>query len=362
MTAARSLIGSTAVAAAALVVVGCLPTAPPEEVETTTQTFDLSDGEPQYIDLFAGSGTAEAWDIRAEGWDLFLNGGESGVERAGGIDMELLDLEMPFEELNRKNQMLYFFFYDSYACAVSDWWWYALDGTHTLFSNYHVYVVRRGDRDFVVQMLDYYRVIDGSAQAGYPQFRWAEVPTDGSALDIFTEDIDATAGGLGADAEDPDNRWAYFSFDDGVIDLTDAEALDDDRWDIGFKRFNVKSNSGPSGPGGLVTADFDLDRGETAEQVLDFTPDSQLPHLEARASDWAIGGDAVFEEDAIRPVLRRWSTGVPGAGAPPELDPGRWFLVSDRTGLGLAKLRVIELEGDSESGPTTITVEWAVLE
>lgn len=350
------------ICAALAVLSACLPEGPGDEVPTETVTFELDDGAPRYLDLQTGAADAGGWDLRAEGWGLFLNGGESGDGRAGGIDMELLDLTMPFAELGRKNQLLYFFFYDSYACALSDWWWYALDGTHTLFSNFHVFVVRRGDRDFAVQVMDYYRVVDGSAEAGYPELRWAEIPTDGGEPDIVEEDVDATAGGLGADPEDPTNKWTYFSFDEGVIELSDEAALDDARWDLGFKRFNIKSSSGPSGPSGVVTWDFDLDRGEEADEVLGFTPEGELPRMLQRIDVWDPEADVPFQEDDVRPVLRRWYTGAPGTNQAPELDPDRWFLISDRTGLLLAKLRVIEVAGEEPAGPESITIEWAVLE
>jgi len=324
-------------------------------VPTETITLDLSDGAPHYVDLLDGEGTAGAWDLRAEGWNLFLNGGESGPGKAGGIDMELLDLEMQFDELNRKNQMLYFFFYDSYACAVSDWWWYGLDGTHTLFSNYHVYIVRRGDRELALQMLDYYRVIDGSAEAGYPEFRWADL-ADG---EVLVDDVDATAGGLGAATDDPANKWTYFSFDDGVVELTDEESLTSDAWDLGFKRFNIKSNSGPSGDAGVVTLDFDIARGEEAADVLGFTREGEAPRFDARLDDWATEGSDAFEEDTIRPVLRRWVM-------EDALDEDRWFLVSDRTGELVAKIRVLDLDVGAgsgvDAGPASLTLEWAVLE
>ena len=350
-------------AAALIATAACLPEGPGvQEVPTETVSFALDDGEPRYLDLLSGEADDGAWDLRAQGWDLFLNGGESGDGRAGGIDMELLDLTMPFEELSRKNQILYFFFYDSYACALSDWWWYALDGTHTLFSNYHVFVVRRGGRDIAFQMMDYYRVIDGSAEAGYPHFRWAEIPADGAEPDLTETELDATAGGLGAAADDPANRWTYFSFDEGVVDLTDVESLDDDRWDLGFKRFNIKSSSGPSGSSEVLTWDFDRDRGEEADDVLGFTPDGELPRLLQRIDDWEPAAELPFEEDRVRPVVRRWYTGAPGTDQTPALDPDRWFLVSDRSGLGLAKLRVIEVVGEDPAGPESITLEWALLE
>lgn len=341
--------------AGALLLAACLPEVPPGG-PVPTDTLTLEGGD--FLDLVDGAGTSEDWDLRFDGEDLFLNGGESGDGRAGGIDMRLLDLEMAFQDLNRKNQILYFFFYDANASALTDWWWYGLDGTHTLFSNFHVYVVRRGDREFAVQILDYYRVIDGSAEAGYPEFRWTEIGTD----ETFVEDLDATAGGLGADAGDPSNKWTYFSFDDGVLELTDEEALSSDVWDLGFKRFNIKSNGAPSGPGDAETYDFDSGRGENADDVLGFEPEGQEAWFEARVEAWAPDGSEGFTSDAIRPVVRQWWT--PGEDGQPELVDDRWFLVSDATGDLVAKLRVIDASDDPGTGAPVdrLTVEWAVLE
>jgi len=348
-----------------LVLVSCLPNEPiGPPVETIELTLELGDATPRFVDLSLGDEVAngEGWDLRIEGWKIFLNGGESGEGRAGGIDMQVLDLTMEFDELLRKNQLLYFFFYDSYACALSDWWWYAIDGTHTLFSNYHTYVVRRGDRDFAVQWLAYYRVLDGAAAAGYPQFRWAEIPTDGSPPLIFEEDIDATAGGLGAAYDDPANQWAYFSFDDGVLELDDTEATTDLSWDLGFKRFYVKSNSGPSGPGGVTTTDFDAGRGETADEVLNFTPQGELARFTDRIGLWDASAPSPLEDDAIKPVVDRWYSGLPGnSEEPPVIDENRWFLLSDQSGDELAKFRVLSFEGEAAVAPERITLEWAVL-
>jgi hypothetical protein len=341
---------------------GC-PTGP-DELETVSVTLTDTSAGPRFLDLQAGTEVDEAdgWDVRIDGWNLFLNGGESGDGKSGGIDMELLDLDLTFEEMNRRNQLVWFLFFDSYACAISDWWWYGLDGTHTLFSNYHTYVVRKGDRDFALQVLDYYRVVDGFAEAGYPEFRWAEIPTDGRAPEVWTEDLDATAGGVSADADDPTNRWTYFSFDDGEVSLSDAEALESEAWDLGFKRFNVKSNSGPSGPGSVMTVDFERDRGETAEEVLAFTREAEEPGFLAAVDRWDPSANEPFVEDAVQPVLRRWYRGQPGNdGDAPELQDGRWFLATDRTGEALAKLRVTGFEGTGAAGPDSLTLEWAVI-
>lgn len=344
-----------------LIAPGC-PTGP-EELETVTLTLtDLGSG-PQYIDLVDGAESdSSAWDIEVDGWNLFLNGGESGDGKAGGIDMELLDLELQFEKMNRRNQLVWFLFFDSYACAISDWWWYGLDGTHTLFSNYHTYVVRKGDRDFALQVLDYYRVVDSSAEAGYPEFRWAAIPDASGSVDVQTVDLDATAGGVSADADDPSNRWTYFSFDDGEVVLSDEEALASTAWDLGFKRFNIKSNSGPSGPGDVTSVDFERERGETGEEVLEFTPENQEDRFLAAIDRWDATAPEPFVADAVQPVLRRWWSGVPGnEDDPARLQDGRWFLATDRTGEELAKVRVVSFEGNGTAGPDSLTLQWAVI-
>lgn len=317
----------------------------------------IEDGQALDLGTAALVDEASGWDLRMEGWNLFLNGGESGDGRAGGIDVDLLDLDLQYEELLRKNQLLYFFFFDSYGCPLSDWWWYGIDGTHTLFSNYHTYVVRQGDRSWAWQMLDYYRDIDGTAVAGYPSFRWRELGVGDSPIQVA--EVDATAGGLDADADDPDNRWAYFDFDRGELDLSDEQSLDETAWHLAFKRFRVKSNSGPSGPGGVVSLDWDQDRSETPEDVLMFSPSTELPRFEARAAAWLDEPTDAFEEDRVRPVIERWHD---GSGEAATVDHARWFLVGDRDGELLAKLRVLDLEAPTPDGPGAVTLQWALLD
>ena len=57
--------------------------------------------------------------------------------------------------------------------------------------------------------------------------------------------VDASAGGI--NAPDP---WVYVSLATGqAVPLTDIEALRSKAWDLAFKRFVVRTNSGDSGPG-----------------------------------------------------------------------------------------------------------------
>ncbi|HXK20350.1 MAG TPA: HmuY family protein [Polyangiaceae bacterium] len=59
--------------------------------------------------------------------------------------------------------------------------------------------------------------------------------------------IDATAGGINGQDSNP---WVYVSLKSGhAVALTDLDALDSTAWDLGFKRFIVRTNGGDSGPG-----------------------------------------------------------------------------------------------------------------
>ena len=346
-----------------VVLPACLPTGPSGEGEPT-QTATLSAAGDSRITFTDGvTASSSDWDLRLDGWNLFLNGGESGPGLGGGIDMEFLDLDLPFEDMRRRNQVVWFLFYDSFGCSLSDWWWYALDGTHTLFSNYHTYVVRRGVRDFAVQVLDYYKIEDGAPVAGWPELRWVELGPTGPVGDPAVLEVDATAGGV-APTGGMQDRWTYLRLgeDGGVLDLDDTNSLDSTGWDLAWKRFHVKSNSGSSGPGGVVTVDFDRARGESGDEVLSFTPGSEAGRFMERAAAWDPDAPEPFTEDHVEPVIRRWHTGSPGVAAdPPALAGGRWYLVVDRDGEEVWKFRVTGFTGQEAAAPEEVTVEWGLL-
>lgn len=61
--------------------------------------------------------------------------------------------------------------------------------------------------------------------------------------------IDATAGGMQGASENP---FVYVRLDTGErVDVTDIDALDDDTWDLAFKRIVIRTNSEDSGPGSV---------------------------------------------------------------------------------------------------------------
>lgn len=72
--------------------------------------------------------------------------------------------------------------------------------------------------------------------------------------------VDASAGGI--EGQDQ-HAWVYISLQTGeAVALTDLEALESKGWDLAFKRFLVRTNSGDSGPGegGAIRIALDWDQ------------------------------------------------------------------------------------------------------
>jgi hypothetical protein len=94
------------------------------------------------------------------------------------------------------------------------------------------------------------------------QIPGSDNPDDGGGNDstggIRTLEIDARAGGFGASADDPTNKWTYVNFDSGqIVELTDAQADESTGWHMAFKRVGVRVNGGASGPGNVSAALID---------------------------------------------------------------------------------------------------------
>jgi hypothetical protein len=72
--------------------------------------------------------------------------------------------------------------------------------------------------------------------------------TNASAAGVWTSDVDATAGG--AFSTNPPS-YVYAKFTDAgltKVELHDQAALDSMDWDIAFRRYVIRVNSGNSGP------------------------------------------------------------------------------------------------------------------
>jgi len=123
-----------------------------------TRTIDMS-ASPVFLDLATGPvSSTSAWDLRLSGREIRVNGGVSGT---GGVSA-VVDESMPFAQITAQ--------YASFAPAVayradsfggvfvtSPWYQYNITGTdNQIWPNFNVYLVKRGETVYKVQIISYY--------------------------------------------------------------------------------------------------------------------------------------------------------------------------------------------------------------
>ncbi len=168
-----------------------------------------------------------------------------------------------------------------------------------------------------------------------------------------TVQIDATAGGFGADPNDPANKYTYFNLDSGqVVDISDADAAVSGAWHMAFKRANIKLNGGVSGPGAARGAvadaqeDFYDAAGEPNVSVFtNATPESELAAFEAVTS----ADGLTFVKDRYIPYIKGDGTadGWWFYSGPPlhtvSANPDQWWLIKSAAGDSYAKFHVTDI-------------------
>ncbi len=178
-------------------------------------------------------------------------------------------------------------------------------------------------------------------------------PSNSPGNAMVTVQIDATAGGFGADPSDPANKYAYFNLDTGqVVNISDADATVSGAWHMAFKRANIKLNGGVSGPGAVRGAvadaqeDFYDAAGEPDVSVFtNATPDSELAAFEAVTSADGLS----FVADRLIPYIKGDGTadGWWLYSGPPthtvSANPDRWWLIRSAAGDSYAKFHVTNI-------------------
>jgi hypothetical protein len=216
------------------------------------------------------------WDLAFQGWDLFTNGGASGVGKGGAFG----PLPFTYFLAGTDPTDVPFLIEDKAAGAFRDW--YVYDGKwHTLYSRFHAYGVRRGDRVFKVQLLGYYGEVQGAPISALFQLRYAEVTPGANGSIVVVKNLDATAGGLGGDANAPSTCLTLGTGEQQA--LTPKAALESSSWDLCFRRDSVSVNGGLGGPGGVTAVDLDAaeTEGETLDAAKLLTPEGEAASFDA---------------------------------------------------------------------------------
>ena len=115
----------------------------PNETGTIWIDLDPEDGVP----------IGEGWDFRIEQWDVRLNGGLSGSGEAG-----VLTSTTAFDEITTAYVPNVAYKTDAYAgvFGAKRWYRYNLQGDHRVSPTFDVYLLKRGESVYKIQLLNYY--------------------------------------------------------------------------------------------------------------------------------------------------------------------------------------------------------------
>jgi len=285
------------------------------------------------------------WDLAFGGLNVFTNGGVSGSGLGSGFGplspesfLDDFAPSVPFMET------------DETGGAFIDWWIY--DGAqHLIWSRYHVFGVKDGDRVFKVQVLGFYGEVSGAPVTAIYSLRWAQVlPSVLPTHELY--DLDGTAGG-----KDPPPDAASECIDLGEpakrTMLTPAEAQASSGWHLCFRRQSISVNGGKGGPRNVGAVDLDIGEtaGETVESDKAKTAASELPKFDAVGSaDLTASGLEYAGDRVITAFTEHWL--APGA-APPAPDKVAWFVVG-ADGTSKFLLAFEGFDGATASSPGTV--------
>jgi hypothetical protein len=303
---------------------------------------------PSQLDIQGRGDDSIAWDLALQGQDVFSNGGVSGP----GNCKVFGPLSAP-TFLSDSAPEVPLMLEDRAGGALLDWYDY-VGTTHQLFSRYHVYGLKDGDRLFKLQVLGYYGEKLGAPVSALYHVRYAEVSPDGVGPTQELADIDATAGGSQVNDSEPSG---CVNLDSGeVTELTPKQAAADDTWQLCFRREGIAVNGGLAGPRGVQAVDLQADAtaDETEADIQKRSADSELERFDS--VDYAALSDeklAYREDGVVTAFAQRWLE--PGSD-PPALSDSVWLVVP-ASGVGNYFMHFLDLKGDPTRETATLTVE-----
>ena len=143
-------------------------------VDSQSASVDVSEGREVYFNLRTGQEVSPNdpqnsldWDLYFSGYSIKLNGGASGSGEAAALSayesgMSFEDIVAPVGAGYRPDQV---------SSVFSNWYNYDMT-THTLSTKNHVYLINTDQQTYKMQLLDYYKSVEGSPVSGGITFRW----------------------------------------------------------------------------------------------------------------------------------------------------------------------------------------------
>lgn len=302
-------------------------------------------GSPPSIVTPADAKTDKGWDLAFEGADVYTNSGPSGSGTGGSFG--------PLDGLTFLGDtapQVPFIAADSTGGAFLRWWFY--DGTnHALYSRFHVYGVKDGDKQYKVQVLGYYGEEAGAPVSARYRVRWAEITAGGVGQVQDVADIDGTAGGTQTTSDTPSE---CLDLGTGArTSLTSAQARESTAWHVCFRRQDISVNGELGGPRNVGAVDLDAANvaSETLANVSPKTPESEQAHFDAINASSLTGqsfrGDRIVSGFGSLWLERGASTLTPANDA---------WLVVGANGQSKYLVGFVGFEGATATAPGTIVM------
>lgn len=139
--------------------------------EVRSATVDLSSGAAVYFDLETGTvSDASRWDLLFEGYTIRVNGGVSGGGGAGAVLANAA-----FSEITDASDLSARHYQGDVFGGVFDehrWYRYNLAGNHQIWPTYDVFLVKRGNEIYKLQLIGYY---SDMGESRHITFRYAKL-------------------------------------------------------------------------------------------------------------------------------------------------------------------------------------------
>lgn len=247
---------------------------------------------PEVVNIPGDGKDSTGWDLAFTGYDIFTNSGPSGKGKSlafGPYDAIVF--------LSNTAPEAPFITPDKSGGAFLYWYKYEGAPSHALWSRFHVFGVKDGDKQWKVQVIGYYGERNGAPVPALYKIRYAEVTASGSGQTKVVDLLDGTAGGTqGSDTEPSE----CVDLGSGVRTmLTPAAAAASSAWHLCFRRQNISVNGGTGGPRNITAVDLEAEKtpNETVEEVRTRTEASELGKFDA--VNQAKLANAAFRPDGV---------------------------------------------------------------
>lgn len=294
----------------------------------------------------ADPATDKGWDVAFQGLDVYTNSGPSG----SGTSSAFGPLD-PIIFLDDVAPTVPFLAADSTGGAFIRWWFYGGAPDHALYSRYHLYGIKDGDKQYKVQVLNYYGVRDGAPVSALYKVRWAEVTASGSGPTKELADLDGTAGGPSGKPTDKSECLDLGT--SARVMLTPGEARTSSAWHLCFRRQDISVNGEVGGPRNVGAVDLDADKiaTDTLATVVAKTDESELARYDA-VNAASLAGQRFRGDRVVSAFGTLWLE----RGASPPAPAKQAWVVYGADGASKYLLGFSRFEGADATKPGTIVM------